>query len=174
MSITINKHLKTYLGILSGLLSGFLLMGLLAPQDHEGKEQRLLGIREDSLWNYLTDYQTLVERRKNVDKVTNLVAQKAGQRHFLAELNNDGLMEFEVLEQIPAERLVIQVTKTTEPIEATWTYELEARGNKTMLTIHERSVLKSFWDKARFAVIGRGEIILQEMNTLERKFPPQH
>ena len=94
----------------------------------------------------------------------------AGRRRF-REVSGQGAITFEVMEEVAPSRLVTRIADEDLAFGGSWTFELQADGSGTLVTITERGFVKNviFRALARY-VFTHHRTLEQYLRALGRRF----
>ena len=130
--------LVAVLALVAGMLG---LVGSRLPKDHVVSRRIALGRAPAEVFAVIRDFGRAPEWRKGVKRVEVLGAE-AGRLRF-REDGAHGAITMEVVEEVPATRLVTRIADETLPFGGTWTYELTPlAGGGTEVVITERGEVK--------------------------------
>ena len=114
-----------------GLVAG---IGYALPQDHVASMSRQVAMPPPALFTRITDVERYPEWRKDVERVEVITRTPLKWR----EHAGGDIITFEIIETVPASRVITRIADPGLPFGGTWTYELQAEGPGTRVTITER------------------------------------
>lgn len=162
---------KKLLSIFGGLLLAFMLflfIGWVAPHDHEGQLTQSLDIPKEKVWHTLTNLQQLPQRRPEITRVELLGVNDLGHKLWKEHTDMGGYILFEQVEEIPYQKLVVRMVKSTFKMKGTWEYRLSGEGNGCTLTVKEVSEIDNLFLRSLMTLMGRDSNIREEIQSLER------
>src|SRR5688572_22422556 len=110
------------------------VIGYALPQDHVASVTGHVSMPPQSVYKNLTEVERYPGWRKDVERVE--VLSRAPLRW--REHGDGDVITFEVVETVPAAKVVSRIADPDLPFGGTWTYELSADGSGTRVTITER------------------------------------
>lgn len=117
------------------------LWGRSMPETHEVSERVVVRAPPEKVFALLTDVRAIPRWRKTV-RAVDLVASEPRVR--FREHGAQGALELEIEEQVAPSKLALRTAGVRSMVfEGSWTYELEAEGEGTRVTLTERGVLRS-------------------------------
>lgn len=122
------------------LFGGLAFVGSRLPRDHVVSRRALIHRPPAQVFAAIRDFARAAEWRSDVKRVT-LLGETNGRLRFREE-GTHGAMTLELVEEIPAQRLVTRITDEDLPFSGSWTYELKPAAGGTELVITERGVVK--------------------------------
>jgi uncharacterized protein YndB with AHSA1/START domain len=123
-------------GVLVAILILVLIIGLLLPKAHVASRSARFKQSPQVIFEIISDWRSFPSWREGVKGVT----ERAGEsgRVSWIETSSMGQMPFEVLESVPARRLVTKIADPKLPFGGTWMYDIEPTGDGgSTLTITE-------------------------------------
>jgi uncharacterized protein YndB with AHSA1/START domain len=131
------KWILLVLAILVVIVLMVFLIGALLPRKHVSSRAARYKQSPAEIWTVITDYQKFPEWRKNVKKVEMLPPVNGNPSWREIDAHGDAI-PFEILESIPAQRLVTRIADPKLPFGGTWTYEMTpANDGARLLRITE-------------------------------------
>ena len=79
-----------------------------------------------------------------------------------------GYIIFEVMEEVPYQKITMRMSESTFAMTGTWTYELEKQDKETRVTIKEDSENHSVYVRSILTLYGRDANLKQEMDLIEK------
>lgn len=166
------KKLLTAFSVLALACVLFVVIGWLAPREHQGQLTQTLDIPKEAVWHTLTDLQQLPKRRPEVARVELLGVNDQGHKIWKEHTDMGGYILFEQLEEIPYQKLVVRMVESTFKMKGTWEYRLAAdhtgASNKCTLTIKEVSQTDNLLLRSLMTLLGRDATMHEEVNSLVR------
>jgi hypothetical protein len=111
------------------------LIGWRLPKQHSASRSILLHQASDRVYAVTRDFASMPKWRADVREVTVSTAPD-GRIHF-REDGKQGSINYELAEDVPAQRMVTRITDTDLGYSGKWTYVLAAEGANTRITITE-------------------------------------
>jgi len=140
--------MKLALLILAGvvgviILAVFLmaLIGSFLPQEHSATRTVLLHKSPESVYAVARDFAGIPKWRTDVRSV-DVKAGAEGRVQFREE-GKHGAVNYELIEDVPAQRMVTRITDTDLGYAGKWTYVFAAEGSNTRVTITEDGVVSN-------------------------------
>src|SRR5688572_14606362 len=130
--------IKIVVGIVAGLA---LLIGVVAligsrlPKDHVASRSILLRRSPQDVYAVVRDFGSAPKWRADVKRIE-VEARQDGRVYFREEGSNDTI-NYELVEDIPAERMVTRIRDTDLGYAGRWTYSFAPENGGTRLTIRE-------------------------------------
>lgn len=145
------------------------LVGALLPREHIATRSATIQQTPEKLFAAVRDFAALPTWRSEVKSIELLPPQN-GLTHY-RELTKDGAVTYQVKEERPGERLVLEIVDENLPYGGTWTFEFTQSGSATAVRITERGFVKPalFRFLARF-VFGYTATMNRYLRALGKKF----
>src|SRR5262249_44029425 len=118
-------------GIIIGLMAIIYLIGILLPVKHSATVRDIIPAGPNEVWNRITDVSKFNTWRKDLDSVIITNDQE------WTEVSSNGKTPMAFKEKVMATRLVGAINSKDLPYGGEWVYQLEPKGNGTLLTITE-------------------------------------
>ncbi|NIP58040.1 MAG: SRPBCC family protein [Gemmatimonadetes bacterium] len=131
------KWFFVFTAAVAGLIAIALVVGWLLPESHVATVVATLEGPPDEVWSTINDAAAFPEWRPGVESVEIGSRGPDGPTRWV-ERSGTGALPLRVEEREPPERLVLRIDSEDLPFGGTWTYELEADGHGTRVTITER------------------------------------
>jgi len=109
-------------------------IGYALPRDHVASVTRQVGMPPEDVFKQITEVERYPEWRKDVEKVEVISPTPLTWR----EHSGGDLITFQIVESVPARRVISRIADPDLPFGGTWTYELLSEGTGTRVTITER------------------------------------
>jgi hypothetical protein len=157
------------LGCLALAILLIVAVGLLLPRDHVATRHASYHQSPTALYDAVRDIAKLTEWRTGLKSAEPLPPENGRARY--REVSGHGPVTYRILEDKPAERLVLEIANDDLPYGGTWTFEFARSNDGATLRITERGFVKSplFRFLARF-VFGHTSTMEQYLRDLGRKF----
>jgi hypothetical protein len=129
--------LRWTLGIIIGLIAivGLAwIVGLMLPKGHRASRTIALAASPETVFAAITDFKRYPDWRSDVKTIE---VEGSGQGALVREENKNGTIPYRIEALVPPSRLVMRIADPKLPFGGTWTYELQAAGNGTSLTLTE-------------------------------------
>ena len=111
------------------------IIGAVLPKGHVASRSIVVHRSPEQVYAVIHDFASAPKWRKDVDSVE--VTQESGGRIHFREKGRHDAVNFEVVEDVPARRMVTRILDTNLGYSGSWTYDLAAEGPNTRLTITE-------------------------------------
>lgn len=118
------------------LLVGIMaLIGSRLPKNHVASRSIFLRKSPQDVYAVIRDFASMSKWRSDVKKV-DVEAQPGGPVHF-REDSKHGTVNYELIEDVPSQRMVTKIRDTDLGYGGQWTYTLAAENSGTRVTIRE-------------------------------------
>jgi hypothetical protein len=118
------------------LLAGIVaIIGSRLPKTHVASRSILLHQSPQNVYRVVRDFGATPKWRPDVKQV-DVEPQQGGPLHF-REVGKNGTINFELVEDVPAERMVTRIRDTDLGYSGKWTYVLAGENGGTRVTITE-------------------------------------
>lgn len=153
----------------AALLAVLALVGARLPKDHVAARRAVIRRSPAEVFATIHDFARAAEWRRDVKHVTPL-GDASGRPRF-REDGAHGSMTLEVVEAVPAARLVTRIADEDLPFGGAWTYELRPVPEGTEITITERGFVKPplFRTLSKY-VFGHHRTLEQYLRALGKRF----
>ncbi|HKZ02088.1 MAG TPA: SRPBCC family protein [Pyrinomonadaceae bacterium] len=111
------------------------LLGARLPREHVASRSIQLHKPPDEIYAVVHDFASMPKWRNDVERV-DVTIQSDGRIHF-RETGRHGVLNFEVVEDVPGERMVTRIIDTDLGYSGKWTYVFATEKESTRLTITE-------------------------------------
>src|SRR5262245_41083033 len=128
------KWLLIGLAVVVLLIALVVVIGLLLPKNHRASVSAHFKASAQQIWTAITDFEAMPSWRPGL-KVERL-PDRNGHPVWL-EISRQGKMPLELVEMIPARKLVGRIADPNLPFGGTWTYEIAPTDAGATLTITE-------------------------------------
>ena len=131
-------------GIVGVIILAVLLMALIGsflPREHTATRSVLLHKSPESIYALVRDFESMPKWRTDVRSV-NVKTGDGGRVQFREE-GKHGAVNYELMEDVPARRMVTRITDTDLGYAGKWTYVFAAEGSTTRVTITEDGVVSN-------------------------------
>jgi hypothetical protein len=125
-------------GIIAGvaLLAGVIaLIGSRLPRGHVASRSVVLKQSPEKVYAVVRDFGSAPSWRSDVKRIE-LEPQSGGPLHF-REVGKNGTVNYELAEDVPAQRMVTRILDTDLGYSGKWTYVFAAENGGTRVTIAE-------------------------------------
>ena len=140
------------IGLLLIIVAIVVLLGARLPKEHVASRSILLHRTPAEIYALVHDFASMPKWRHDVQRV-DVTIQPDGRIQF-REIGGHGVVNFEVAEDVPGERMVTRILDTDLGYSGQWTYVLATEEDSTRLTITEHgevsNVLFRFMSKYVF------------------------
>lgn len=155
--------------LLVALVALTTLVGSLLPRDHVAARKARLPRVPAEVYAAIRDVGRAAEWRTDVKRVELL--EPVGGRPRFREVSSQGTITFEMMEETVPSRLVTRIADENLPFGGSWTFELQANGEGTLITIIERGFVENvvFRALSRY-VFGHHRTLEQYLRALGRRF----
>jgi uncharacterized protein YndB with AHSA1/START domain len=120
---------------LIALVGLILLIGASLPREHRVSRELLLRWSPAEVYAVLRDFANMPSWRTNVTRVD--ILEPVDRRLRFREHSKEGAVTYELLEDIPTEKMVTQIVDRDLGYSGSWTYELVPEMDGTLLRITE-------------------------------------
>ena len=117
------------------------LIGSTLPREHIASRSILLRKTPAEVYGVVRDFSSAPRWRTDLKQVE-VMPQSNGRVHFREEGKND-TVNYELVEDVPGQRMVTRILDTDLGYSGKWTYEFAAEGTGTRLTITENGVVSN-------------------------------
>lgn len=162
---------KAFTGIIILFVGGFLgitAVGFFSSSKYQGSLTKTISAPPEKIWNYLTDLKELTKNRPEVLDIEDLGKNEKGLRKWKEKTDMGGYIIFEIIEEVPYQKITMRMSESTFAMTGTWTYELEKQENETRVTIKEDSELHSVYVRSVLTFYGRDANLKQEMDLIDK------
>lgn len=121
--------------IIALLVGVIAVIGAVLPKAHVASRSVLLHKSQQQVYSVVRDFGAMPAWRTDLKSV-DLEPQPDGRLHF-RETGKQRSVNFELLEDVPAQRLVTRILDKDLGYSGKWTFGLTAEGDTTRLTITE-------------------------------------
>jgi uncharacterized protein YndB with AHSA1/START domain len=129
------KWILIVVGVIAALIALMAIIGSLMPKGHTASRTTVIKTPPEVLWQTMTDCAAFPQWRTDV-KTVEVLPDRDGHRVW-RENGKNGKMTLETIEASPPLRLVLRIADKDLPFGGTWTYELQASGGGSRVTITE-------------------------------------
>lgn len=130
--------IRIVVGVVAGLalLIGVVaLLGSRLPKDHVASRSIVLRRSPQEVYALVRDFGSAPKWRADVNR-TEVEASQNGRVHFREEGSSDTI-NYELVEDVPAERMVTRIRDTDLGYSGQWTYTFTPENGGTRVTIRE-------------------------------------
>jgi len=117
------------------------LIGASLPKEHVASRSILLHKNPAEVYGVVHDFTSAPRWRTDLKQV-DVKIQPDGRVHF-REDGKQGAVNFEVVEDVPAQRMVTRILDTDLGYSGSWTYVFAPEGAGTRLTVTENGVVSN-------------------------------
>lgn len=161
---------KFFIGLLCLPLliaGGIALLGLETPQHFHGTLTETIHVSIDKVWAQLNDINGIPKRRAEIVKIEDQGLNALGLPQWREITDLKGHIDFEIIETLPKQKLVLHMKESSFGVSGSWTYVLQAAGQGTQVTITEDSDTRKIWLRAIMALSGRDANLKREFALLQ-------
>ena len=145
------------------------LIGSTLPREHVASRSIVLGKTPAEVYGVVRDFSSAPRWRTDLKQVE-VMPQSTGRVHFREDGKND-TVNYELVEDLPGQRMVTRILDTDLGYSGKWTYEFAPEGAGTRLTITEHGVVSNvifrFLSKYAF---GHTATIVKYLTSLAKHF----
>lgn len=134
MSVSLVALLFTFVALVA-------LIGSRLPREHVASRSILLHKSPADVYGVIRDFSSAPLWRPDLKKVE-VMTQTDGRVHFREEGKND-TVNYELVEDVPAQRMVTRILDTNLGYAGSWTYVFAPDAAGTRLTITENGVVSN-------------------------------
>ncbi len=120
------------LALIAGIVA---VVGSRLPKAHVASRSILLQQSPQDVYGVVRDFAAAPKWRSDVERI-DVEAQQSGLVHF-REVGKNGTVNYELMEDVPAERMVTRIRDTDLGYSGQWTYVFAAENGGTRVTITE-------------------------------------
>lgn len=120
------------LALLAGIVA---IIGARLPKTHVASRSILLHQTPQDVYRVVRDFGSTPKWRPDVERVE-VESQQGGPLYF-REVGKNGTVNYELLEDVPAARMVTRIRDTDLGYAGQWTYAFAAENGGTRVTIRE-------------------------------------
>ena len=163
------KIVLIVIGALIAVVAVCVLIGAMLPRDHAATRRAVYRAPREAVYRVVRDFAAATQWRTGVKGIELLPAESGHERY--RETSSQGVVTYRVIEDRPAERLVVEIADVDLPWGGRWTYVFTPEGTGTALRITEDGFVKNplFRFLARY-VFGHTTTMEQYLRDLGRKF----
>lgn len=159
-------------GVIAGvvLLAGIVaLIGSRLPKSHVASRSILLHRSPQEVYAVVRDFGSASKWREDVKQVE--VEARAGGPVYFREVGKHGTVNYELLDDVPGQRMVTKIRDTDLGYSGQWTYTLAPENGGTRVTIREDGEVSNviFRFMSRY-VFGQTATIDSYLNSLAKHF----
>lgn len=147
------------------LFFAYVMVGYMAPDFYEGEVTEYFLDRRVDIWKNLVSVEVIPLRRKDVESIV-VFGDDIEGIVWRENLKNGNTRFLRVIERHTPERFVIERFKSDNGVTGVWEFNLREVGDKTEITIHEKSLNKNLWLRAYYTVMGRNILLRREVKSL--------
>ena len=118
--------------VLAGVVA---LIGSRLPKSHVASRSILLHRSPQEVYAVVRDFESAPKWRSDVKQVE--VDARAGGPVYFREVGKNGTVNYELVEDVPAERMVTRIRDTDLGYSGQWTYTFAPENAATRVTIRE-------------------------------------
>ena len=140
--------MKLPIVVVAGVILGLLLLagivaliGSLLPPEHVASKSILVHRRPEEVYAVVRDFGSAPKWRSDVTQVE-VETQPNGAVYF-REVGRNDTVNYELIEDVPAQRMVTKIRDTDLGYSGQWTYTFAAENGGTRLTIREDGVVSN-------------------------------
>jgi uncharacterized protein YndB with AHSA1/START domain len=111
------------------------IIGAVLPERHEATRSIILAAAPPDVYRVIADHENAPAWRQDLNRVEMLGA--SGGRKQFREHGAHGSVTYEVVEDVPGQRLVTRIVDRDLGYSGSWTYVITAREGGSVLTITE-------------------------------------
>lgn len=165
------KVLMIVLSIVAVLIAAFFATGALAEAEFQGEISTTVPADTYTVWNYLSDIESLATRRAEIVSVEMQGTNDRGLPRWREIPDMGGYADFEALEMIPGRKLTVRMNGSSFGMTGTWSYSLEPTAeNGTRILVTEDSRIDSIATRAIMTLAGRDSNLQVEAQLLNTEF----
>jgi hypothetical protein len=142
--------MKLLIVVVAGIIVGLVLLAAIValvgsrlPKEHVASKSILLQRRPDEVYAVVRDFASAPRWRADVSQVE-VETQPNGLVYF-REVGSNGTVNYELIEDVPAQRMVTKIRDTDLGYSGQWTYTFTAENGGTRLTIREDGVVANIF-----------------------------
>lgn len=145
------------------------IVGSRLPKDHTASRSILLHQSPRQIYDVIRDFDSAPAWRADVKRIE-VQNQPGGKLHFREE-STHGTVNYEVAEDVPAQRLVTRILDTDLGYSGKWTYEFIPEGEGTRVRITEEGEVSNvlFRFMSRY-VFGHTATLDSYLTSLAKRF----
>jgi len=154
------------LALLIGVVA---LIGAWLPKTHVASRSILLHQSPQNVYAAIRDFDSVPTWRSDVTRIE--VEEQGGGRLYFREEGKNGTVNYELVEDVPAERMVTKIRDTDLGYSGQWTYMFAAENGGTRVTIREDGEVSNvlFRFMSRY-IFGHTATIDSYLSSLAKRF----
>ncbi len=142
--------MKLLIVVVAGIIVGLVLLAAIValvgsrlPKEHVASKSILLDRRPEEVYAVVRDFASAPRWRADVSQVE-VETQPNGSVYF-REVGSNGTVNYELIEDVPAQRMVTKIRDPDLGYSGQWTYTFTAENGGTRLTIREDGVVANIF-----------------------------
>lgn len=148
------------------LFFAFLITGILAPAEYNGRISEEFPDQQADVWKNLTSLEAIILRKPDVERIE-VVDEQRDTIVWIEHLKNGEKRTLRVVERNIPSYFVIERIQSDDNFVGRWSYTLELlENNKTQVTIEEQSYNSDVWLRAWHTILGRSITLRREIKSL--------
>ena len=142
--------MKLLIVVVAGIIVGLVLLAAIValvgsrlPKEHVASKSILVHRPPAEVYAVVRDFASAPRWRADVTQV-DVETQPNGSVYF-REVGSNGTVNYELIEDVPAQRMVTKIRDTDLGYSGQWTYTFAAENGGTRLTIREDGVVSNIF-----------------------------
>ena len=158
------KSLLFFVGIIAALGLSFILVGFCAPVEQSSEVSKEFECSKSELWNNITDIERYAKFK---DNVSHIEFAEGNKKQWIEYSKIGPINEFEILEWVEGEKLVLKITDPKLKVEKKRVYTVYGDQENSVLSIKEFTKIDKLLLRSTMAISGLNQEIRKELNFLE-------
>ena len=157
------KSIIFFLSVIVALGVSFLLVGFCAPVNQTTEITKEINCSKTDLWSRLTSIELFAEIKTDVSEVEIIDADGKKWKEFSSK---GSIIEYEIIEEIPGEKLVVKVFDEKLNLEKKRVYTIFGSNSSSVLSIKEFVTVEKLLLRSTLAIAGNNNSITREVNSI--------
>ncbi len=146
-----------------------LSLGFFADTNYKGNEFVVLPYSADQVWTVLDDTERYSSSCHEVKSMRMLPSDENGLKSWEENTGLWGTMTYQIRESIPAQKMVIEMTRSDFGLSGFWTFLLTEENNTTKIELQEESEARELPMRSILSILGRKGNMKLLLRALEKE-----